>query len=93
MEYVIWGIIELVAGLFWGVSGPVSIMKSEGGRILRIPAKARPHPGPCAYCRKRGGLFVACRTCRTPHHQDCARMNRKCAVYGCANRSFVAPAA
>ena len=93
MEYLIWGIIELVAALFWGASGPDSNMKTGGGRLIRTPAAAISHRGPCAYCKKTGGLFVTCRDCRTPHHRDCARLNGRCAVYGCRNRKFLVPAA
>ncbi|HZN63533.1 MAG TPA: hypothetical protein VFC90_14105 [Planctomycetota bacterium] len=64
------------------------------GRIERGAARSTMKVDACcAYCRKRGGLFVTCRACRAPHHRDCARVNGRCAVYGCRNRKFLVPAA
>ena len=31
---------------------------------------------------------VCCRKCKTPHHRDCWRYNRGCAVFGCGCRTF-----
>ena len=98
MEFLIWGLIELLAYLLsaveWG--------RRERGEPKRVPAPAAgvrtgalamQASGPCAFCKKKGGMFVACRGCKTPHHVDCARLNRKCAVFACGTREFRAPAA
>lgn|SRR5689334_8338860 len=93
MEFLIWGIIELLSYLFSAV---------EWGRREREEPKRVPAPvmavrtgalstqmsGPCAFCKKKGGVFLACRACKTPHHADCASLNRRCAVFGCAGREF-----
>ena len=43
-------------------------------------------PSPVASCHVCGQ--VICRKCRTPHHRECWRYNRGCAVYGCLSRIF-----
>ena len=93
MEILLWVLFELVGGLVLDPPWGGSPFKSGGGRIIRTPSAAISHRGPCAFCKKAGGRFVTCRECRTPHHRDCARVNGRCAVYGCANRKFLVPAA
>jgi len=93
MEFLIWGLVELLGGLFSDLLWVDASMRTGKGRVIRTTATGAPVRGPCAYCRKRGGRFVACRACRAPHHPDCAEVNGRCAVYGCANRKFLVPAA
>jgi hypothetical protein len=92
----------LLEALLWPVGDAVGALLSGFWSILERDGKAGPEgvkaravatAGPCAYCRHRRGLFVACDTCRAPHHKECARFNRRCAVFGCGNRKFLEPAA
>ncbi len=93
MEIALWVIAELVGWVFSDLMWADTSMRTGKGRVIRTPGAAISHRGPCAFCKKRGGLFVTCRDCRTPHHRDCARFNGRCAVYGCTNRKFLVPAA
>ena len=97
MEFLISPIVELLCTLLSAVSW---------ARGNRSPAAREPRPAPrayvkegivrtrdaCVYCRNAGGSFVACRECRSPHHAECARLNGRCAVYGCRGRRFRAAA-
>jgi hypothetical protein len=99
MELLIGVIVELLTWLFAAFSWDrgESPERSEKGSIRQVsapivPADLRTRES-CAFCRNQEGNFVACRKCRAPHHADCARLNRRCAVFGCGTREFRAPAA
>lgn len=88
LEAILYPIGEVVLGLLSAWDGGSGDRKAEVAPRGPVLAKQI-----CAFCRKKGGRFVTCQTCRTPHHSDCARLNRRCAVYGCKNRKFLVPAA
>jgi len=35
--------------------------------------------------------IVFCKSCRTPHHEDCWEYNKVCSTYGCGQSKFVRP--
>jgi hypothetical protein len=85
-ELLVW----IGGGLWWDVpEEPRPTGRIERGDVT----SARRMESSCAYCRRKGGLFLACRACRAPHHADCARLNGRCAVYACGGNEFRAPAA
>lgn len=53
------------------------------------PGQGADKVGECPYCQTpivAGEEMVICPQCKTPHHAECWRDNRGCAVYGCAGR-------
>jgi len=64
-----------------------------------VEDKDPPKPPPpalvacCHVCGERlaAAPVVICRKCRNPHHRECWRYNRGCAVYGCGSRTFQTP--
>ena|SRR5688572_3486135 len=97
MEFLIGPIIELFAYLFsavsWDHGNPVEATDRPEKKTAAIAATDLRTRDSCAFCRSPVGPFVACRKCRAPHHADCARLNRRCAVFGCGTREFRARAA
>ena len=44
----------------------------------------------CQVCGVGGaGARVVCRSCRTPHHEDCWRYVGRCSTYGCGGRELL----
>jgi hypothetical protein len=44
----------------------------------------------CPYCRERldDAAALACETCATPVHAECAALHGRCVVFACAGMSF-----
>jgi hypothetical protein len=99
MELLIYVVIELfsylLAAIPWGGREIAEPQAPKARPIRRAPVEAIEVrvKNVCAFCRSRDGTFVTCRKCKAAHHADCARLNGRCAVFGCWNRGFRAPPA
>jgi hypothetical protein len=72
-------------------AGAEGITFMEGGAQMQFSDGPREDPV-CQVCGEPiVDRMVLCRSCRTPHHQDCWKYFGACSTYGCGQKSFRRP--